>query len=879
MNRVPPGDATMLITAAEPGPAQVADSDIDVICAPELRELEPELARVLRAEGLSCRGAGAEADRRASARVLLCGPGAADAAGERRVVVAAAAEEAAAVAAVRAGAFDYVLRDRLARLPLVVRRAAADIDACRRISALARTDALTGLANRTALAERAAQAAVAGRRDGSRFALLYLDLDNFKDINDTLGHAAGDRLLIAVAERLRGCVRDTDLVARLGGDEFAVLQAHVAEPADAGTLAAKLLASLAAPFALQGVERHISTSIGIALNRGGHPPADEMMMQADTALYRAKDEGRNRYCFFAPELDAAVRERVSLAEELRLALAQRQLELWYQPQVSQPDGRIVGLEALLRWRHPTRGLLLPASFLPAAEKSRLLPQINLFVLHAVCRQIVQWRRDGVPVVKMAINVSFGGFHDTDDFARQVAEVLTAHGVSPPLLDFELSEASLTDPGQDRGVDLHRIQMLGVRLVADQFGRGAMTLDRLGGAGFTQLKIATHLVANSAAEGRAWIILRSVVRLAAELGVAVVATGVETATQLRLLASAGCAVMQGRYLSPPVDAAAAAALLRAGVIAHAGGEAPAPSGGRRDAYAEALAFDDLSLLLEKLPVPVCVYAAADGAIEHLNDAFIALFGYPSGRFATIDAFWAHVLPDAERRRAVQVLCALEGGAAGSGEAELVCGNGSVRRVDIRPAVCEHLRIVAFIDVTAFRSREEQLEILSSFDDMTSFLNRRAFLERAGTEIRRAAAAREPVSLILFDLDRFKSINDRFGHVVGDRVLQVLPQAVRSWLRTSDLAGRTGGEEFMILLPGTPAEGARLVAERVRASIETLVVRSLDDEEVRFSASFGIAGLLPGETVIDNLIIRADTALYSAKRVGGNVTNLATDAAAA
>lgn len=877
--------------------AMVGLAPIDVRLDEELWPVASELARFLAADGLSCNppGPSADAPDETALPIRLVGPGITDAAPDeaRRIVLARPDEEAAAIAAVKAGAFDYVLLDRLRHLPLVVRRAAADILAQRRITALARTDPLTGLANRTALAERISQATAAARRDGARFAVHVLDLDNFKDINDTLGHLAGDRLLITVAERLRGCVRGTDLAARIGGDEFALLQAHVADPADCGTLAAKLLASLAAPVTLQGTERHITASIGIALHSAGDPSGEQMILEADLALYRAKDEGRNRFCFFAPELDLMVRERVSLAEDLRAALTRDELELWYQPQVLEPEGRIVGLEALLRWNHPTRGRLLPANFLPTAEKTRLLPAINLFVLDKVCRQIVNWREAGVPVVKMAINVAFGRFHPMEAFARQVTQVLAAHAISPRLLDFELAEASLTDPVRGGGIDLHHIQMLGVRLVADQFGHGPMTLDRLGVVGFAQLKIATRLVAGSAAAGRDAIILRGIVRLADELGVAVVATGVETAELLQRLASAGCRVMQGHYLSPPLDAASAAALLRRGTIGQESQAHPSaaddPHTPRRapcPAPATGLSFDAVAALFERLPVPVCVYFADSRTIASFNNAFIALFGAPPGRFSDMDAFWAQTIPDPDRRRAVIAACMPDetgllqpGPGPEACEAELFCDTGISRRLEIRAARCEQLCILAFIDITAFSTRAARGDILSLFGTITAFLTRRIFLERARLEIRKAATGPAPLSLIMFDLDRFRAINDRYGHVICDKVLQALPDAVRSCLRPGDLAGRIGGEEFMILLPGIPQDGALMVAERVRDSIQTLSIRSFECELIPVSASFGVAALLPGEMTIDTLIIRADTAMYRAKRSGGNMSVAADDASSA
>ncbi len=488
----------------------------------------------------------------------------------RWVVLLPPGAEASAAEAMRLGAFDYVETDRLGRLALVVQRAAQDIAAThetvavqQRLGRLARIDPLTGLANRGAFTERTAQAVTAARRNGEGLGVLFLDLDNFKDVNDTLGHHAGDMLLRAVAGRLRQTLRETDMVARLGGDEFTVLLERVREPADCGLVAAKLLAMLAKPFHLNGRDRHMSASIGIALSRAGHPKGDELMMQADTALYRAKDEGRNRYCFFAPEMDAAVRERVSLAEELRGALGRGELELFYQPQVSQPEGRIAGMEALLRWNHPRRGRLMPGSFMAAAEKSGLMPALDLWVLEAACRQLATWREAGVPLVKLAINLARASFSPAGGFVDKVGAVMARYGVTPEWLDFEVLDALVTEQAGGPGTELRRMHMLGLHVVVDHFGIGPLSLDQLGSFGFARLKIAPRLLAGGNRATHDWSLARAALALARELGIDVMATAVESAAQVEFLLAAGCRLMQGYHLSPPVDAAAATALLRAG----------------------------------------------------------------------------------------------------------------------------------------------------------------------------------------------------------------------------------------------------------------------------------------------------------------------------
>ena len=265
----------------------------------------------------------------------------------------------------------------------------------REMARLARTDALTGLANRTTFLDRLGLALAAARRGDTPFAVHYVDLDNFKDVNDSLGHQTGDVLLKTVAQRMAGAVRETDLVARFGGDEFSILQSDVTDPSTAGTLAAKLRAILAEPFTIAGNVLRITATIGIALYAPEVENAAEILAQADRALYCAKEEGRDRYRFHSQELDAIVHERVSMAEELRAGIDRDELELYYQPQVTVATGEIVGVEALVRWNHPRLGQLKPGAFLPAAERTGVIVPLGAWVLNQACQQFRQWRDQGV----------------------------------------------------------------------------------------------------------------------------------------------------------------------------------------------------------------------------------------------------------------------------------------------------------------------------------------------------------------------------------------------------------------------------------------------------------------------------------------------------
>jgi diguanylate cyclase (GGDEF)-like protein/PAS domain S-box-containing protein len=435
-----------------------------------------------------------------------------------------------------------------------------------KIATLARTDGLTGLANRTTFVERLRQVFSSTVRGTNPFAILYIDLDHFKDVNDTLGHPVGDQLLREVANRLRILSGESDLIARLGGDEFAILQADVSEPAGAGALAARIQKSLAQPYVLDTSQVTIVTaSIGICPFSLASLGPDAMLAQADLALYRSKNAGRNQYHFHTDDLDQEVRERVAVAEELKAALKYGELELFYQPQVEIVSGNIVGMEALLRWNHPQRGLLKAADFIPQAEKARLTPEIGHWVLDQCCRQMQLWRDAGVAPPVIAINLSLAQLKDSRGLVRDVAVTTARYGIKPGCLEFDVTEATLAQATLTQNDALMQLRRLGAQIAIDDFGAEYSSFEYLRAYDVSHLKIAQSFINSADAIPERATMIRAIINIARELNIGVIAEGVETEEQRAQLASTGSTHAQGYFFSEAVAAGRADELLRDGAV--------------------------------------------------------------------------------------------------------------------------------------------------------------------------------------------------------------------------------------------------------------------------------------------------------------------------
>ena len=431
---------------------------------------------------------------------------------------------------------------------------------------LARHDGLTGLPNRAVFLEAMQQAIARAHRDGKGFAVLCLDLDHFKDVNDTLGHPVGDLLLQAVAERLLASVREVDTAARFGGDEFAVIQADIREPEDAATLAEKLSKAISEPFVIQGDEIRTGTSVGIAVYGSDSPDAETLLSHADIALYRAKADGRGTYRFFTDSMDTEVHTRVNVSTELREAIASGQLFLMYQPQVDVNTGRIVGLEALARWQHPQRGVVAPGEFISVAERSGLIIALERWVIREACDQAKRWLDAGIDLPLIAVNISVVQFKTPFEIENDIASILAESGLPPHLLELELTEGVLMQASHEYNDALLRLRRMGLRIAIDDFGNGYSSLDYLRRFSVDRIKIAQNFIVDLPTSPGNRAIVRAAIGLARELGIQVVVEGVETAAQLELLKSWGCQNVQGYYFAKPLLATDVTALLRRGKIA-------------------------------------------------------------------------------------------------------------------------------------------------------------------------------------------------------------------------------------------------------------------------------------------------------------------------
>ena len=427
----------------------------------------------------------------------------------------------------------------------------------RRMSYLARFDPLTGLINRFMFSDRLQNAIARARRDGGLVSLMFLDLDEFKAVNDRFGHTVGDGLLQEVAERLKASVRESDTVARIGGDEFTIVLEGAQRVEDAGHVATKILRALEAPFDVDGHTLHVTASIGIAIYPVDGEDADALLRDADIAMYSAKSAGRNTYQYFTPQLREQTSERLFLIDGLRRALDNGQeLDLMYQPFVDLATGRVLGVEALARWRHPELGLVYPSRFVPVAEETDLIIPMGEWVLHEACRQLKEWHDSGVTGITVSVNVSSRQLR-RGNLVDSVEAALRLSGLDAEYLEIELTEGTLGDDTELARRTLERLREIGVKVSIDDFGTGYSSLSYLQRFPIDKLKIDKSFVSDVRETDQS-ALPAAIIGLARSLNLDVIAEGVETTEQMRLLAGLGCYKMQGFLFSRP---------LRPGDVAH------------------------------------------------------------------------------------------------------------------------------------------------------------------------------------------------------------------------------------------------------------------------------------------------------------------------
>jgi diguanylate cyclase (GGDEF)-like protein/PAS domain S-box-containing protein len=420
-----------------------------------------------------------------------------------------------------------------------------------KMSHLAEHDVLTSLPNRSLLNDRLEHGIALACRNGRQMAILFIDLDHFKHINDSLGHLIGDRILKAVAQRITPCIRNSDTVSRQGGDEFVVLLSEINRPEDAGVIAEKILLAVMEPYTIDSHYLHLTASIGVSVYPNDGRDASTLIQYADTAMYHAKEKGRNNSQFFKEDMNVRAEERQIITGDLRHALIRGEFFLVYQPKINLVTGTITGFEALIRWRHPTRGILYPNAFIPIAEECGLIIPIGEWVLHEACTQARQWLAEDLKIKTIAVNISAVEFRSVP-FFDGVCRILRTTELDPNYLEIELTETAVMRDFEETSVILHALSAMGVRITVDDFGTGYSNLSYLKRFPINALKLDRSFIHDLPDSADVSTIVSSVVRMAHGLHLRVVGEGVETLQQLQFLQRHDCAEAQGYYFSKPVD---------------------------------------------------------------------------------------------------------------------------------------------------------------------------------------------------------------------------------------------------------------------------------------------------------------------------------------
>jgi diguanylate cyclase (GGDEF)-like protein len=682
-----------------------------------------------------------------------------------------------------------------------------------------RRDKLTGLPNRHYLSNYIEQAiAFKQTHEHYLFALLIIDINRFKSINSSLGRKLGDKLLLEFARKLKSCLREKDLVARLDGDEFAVFLEEVPHYNYVIDIAERIYQESFNPCQLDGLDFFIDISIGIVADTENYQLPEDLIRDAELSVSHAKKNPKSYYQVFDRDIYHREIDLLQLKNDLRLALIRNEFELYYQPIVSLENKQINGLEALLRWKHPTRGFISPEEFIPIAEEMGAIVFIGLWVLKEACLQMRSWQQKYPEIAnwKMSINISSKQLQQ-ENFVEQVQKIIQETDISPSSLKLEVTESCLIEDSLSTLTILQKIKAIGIELSLDDFGTGYSSLSYLHMFPFHTLKIDRSFVNSMEESSEKLGIIRAIVSLARNLGMDVISEGIETLSQLAQLKVLKCSYGQGYLFSKPLDSKAIETLIASEIDT----KNQTTIENHSVTLEEQISKEQLLLEIERLR-------------QELND---------------------------EKQEKIDLEIMLE---TANEHADTI-------EIQLRQEIDDRQKIEL-----ALHQANQELGKLTILDSLTQVANRRRFDEYLLEQWQALRKTKQPLSLILCDVDHFKIYNDTYGHPIGDRCLQQVALAIEAAIEDeSHLVCRYGGEEFAVILPNVVAEEAMIIADRICGKVKSLKINHHKSSVCEYvTMSLGVFGMIPTlEGSPEILLSLSDKALYEAKTQGRNRSILA------